>query len=246
MFNFFNKPKQPISLCIETDMHLHIVPGVDDGCPDVATSVEVLGRLNEMGIKRVICSPHVTSNTFENNRETLQPAFDSLVEAAKDAGLGDIPLRYGAENRIDDLFQKNFREGTLITHPGKFILIENPFVQEPWDLDTLIFDLRVRGFQPILAHPERFAYYHARPKRYEELHPNVPFQINVLSLAGYYGRQIRKMAEDLIDAGMVDYLGTDAHGVRHTDCIAEYLRSSEARRHAKHLAGHLLNEQLPL
>lgn len=243
MFKFLSKSNKPTKLWFKTDIHCHIVPGVDDGCPDVDTSMRVLGAMNDLGIERVVCSPHVTEASFENTRETLQPAYDALKAAATEAGLGDMLVTYGAENRIDELLLQHFKDGTLITHPNKFVLIENAFVQEPWNIETLIFDLQVKGFQPIFAHPERFSYYHQNPSRYKVLHELIPFQINVLSLAGYYGRTIKKMAETLMEKGMIDYLGTDIHGLRHTDCIAEYLSSSDARRHRKALEGVVRNDR---
>ncbi|MEE1208056.1 MAG: CpsB/CapC family capsule biosynthesis tyrosine phosphatase [Muribaculaceae bacterium] len=231
MFNFFTRSKEAIPTWFATDIHLHVVPGIDDGSPDAETSVELITDLAEMGIHRILATPHVTAMTFENNRETIEGPFKELQEAMGRHGLsGDVSLDYAAENRLDELFMKNFEEGTLITYPNKYVLIENSFVQEPWDLDNLIFELKVRGFNPIMAHPERFVYYHGRSKRYEELHRNVPFQVNMLSLAGHYGKTVKKIAENMAEAGMIDFIGTDTHCRQHTECIREYLQSRDARR----------------
>jgi tyrosine-protein phosphatase YwqE len=119
----------------------------------------------------------------------------------------------------------------LLAYPNNYILIENSFVQEPFDLEQTIFDLQVRGYQPILAHPERYLYYHTKGDRYKQLHDKVMFQVNVLSLSGYYGKHIKKIAEEMIDAGMVDFLGTDTHGERHIESFRQYLCSRDARRH---------------
>lgn len=236
MFDFFSRSSKPIKLWFQTDIHCHIVPGVDDGSPDVETSVELVARMMELGLTKIIPSPHVTAMTFENSRETLDGPFARLQTALDAGGMSGVVQPYGAENRIDELFQKNLDEQTVISHPGKNILMENAFVQEPWGLDNIIFNVKVRGFQPFFAHPERFAYYIARPKRLKELHQYIPFQVNVLSLAGYYGKEVRKMATEMVDAGLVDFLGTDIHAFRHTDCLKEYLASKEAPRHAKKLA----------
>lgn len=241
MFSFFSRSKGAGQLWFETDIHCHVIPGVDDGCPDADTSLEVISRMHDLGLRRIIASPHVTEVTFENDRSTLEPAYRTLLDKMKaEGGLDDMEVFYSSENRIDGLFTDNFDKGSLITVPvndDKYVLIENAFVQEPWDLDNTIFQLKVRGFSPILVHPERFIYYHERPERLAQLHANVPFQINVLSLAGYYGKQIRKFAESLIDKGFVDYLGTDIHNVRHTESIAEYLKSSQSARDARALSG---------
>lgn len=243
MFNFFSKSKEPIQLWFKTDIHCHIVPGVDDGSPDVETSTTLVRDMAEMGLEHIIPSPHVTAETFENTAETLDPAFTQLQEALKAAGLDNMVHNYGAENRVDELFQKNFSEGKLITHPNKYILVENAFVQEPWDLENTIFELCVRGFKPIMAHPERFTYYIQKPDRLKHLHDKIPFQVNILSLAGYYGNTVKKMAEKLIEADMVDYLGTDFHGLRHTDCVRQYLSTRDARRHRDALESRLWNDR---
>lgn len=225
-------------------MHCHVVPGVDDGCPDAAASVEVCGQMAEMGLKRIIASPHVTGTTFENTVQTLTPAFSRLQEALKGAGMEGLVTDFGAENRLDDLFKKNFDGDTLISHPNHVILIENPFIQEPWNLEQIIFDLQLKGYQPVMAHPERFAYYVLNPGKLKKLHDKVPFQVNVLSLAGHYGKHVRKMAESLIDARMVDFLGTDFHNTGHTAAVRDYLATRTAARDARALSGKLLNDRI--
>ena len=115
--------------------------------------------------------------------------------------------------------------------PDNFILIENSFMQEPWHLDQLVFDLQVRGFKPILAHPERYSYYNNKKERYGELHrAGLAFQINLLSLAGNYGKMERKIAEYLMSEGMVDFVGTDLHRTSHADAIDAYLLTQQARK----------------
>ena len=241
MFNFFSKSKEPIDLWFNTDIHAHILPGVDDGSPDVETSLKLVGELRSFGLKKILASPHITGGTFENTPATLDAAQAELDKAMADAGMTDIIVRHHAENRLDDLFIANFKAGTLLTMPDNYVLIENSFIQEPWDLDQNIFDLQVRGYNPIMAHPERFTYYQDKPRRYEELHRNVPFQINVLSLAGHYGKATKRMAEQLIEGGMVDFLGTDTHGMKHIETIRAYLASRDAQRHRKLLEGKIRN-----
>lgn len=243
MFNFFSRSKEPIKLWFDTDIHCHVLPGVDDGSPDVETSIRLVSDLAELGVTRIWASPHVARDTFENTPESLGLAQAELDAAMSERGLGDVKVTHHAENRVDDLFNENLADGKLLTLPDNYLLIENSFVQEPWDLDQIIFDLQVRGFKPIMAHPERYLYYHEKSKRYEDLHRNIPFQINVLSLAGYYGKHVKKMAEELVEAGMVDFLGTDCHGGRHIDCFREYLTSRDARRHRDLLAPRIKNTQ---
>lgn len=230
MFGLFSKKKNPIPVWFKTDIHCHILPGIDDGSPDVETSVELIKGLQGLGIRRIIASPHVAAVQFPNTRETLAESFGCLREALEKEGI-DMPVGHSAEYRLDEDLPGIIERGELIPYPGDFVLVENQWIQEPWNLEEVIFNLQIKGFQPILAHPERFTYYHKDMKRLDFLHDKVPFQINLLSLAGYYGKPIKKMAEALLKKGYVDYIGTDTHNQRHLESLAAYLATSDAEKH---------------
>lgn len=245
MFNIFrSKPKQPAELCFKTDIHCHVVPGVDDGSPDAETSADLIERMQKWGIERIFASPHVTQYTFENSPATIEPAMQELKAELSRRG-NTIFLDHGAEYRIDDLFNSIFSSGQKLMHlPDKYLLIENSFMQEPWNLDELVFDLQVKGYRPILAHPERYMYYNSRKSRYKELHDKgLMFQINLLSLAGAYGKSETKLAEHIIKEGMADFIGTDLHRMSHADCIDQYLTTANARAHMADLAPMVLNDK---
>ena len=244
MFNFFNKPKAPATLPFSTDIHCHVVPGVDDGSPDIATSLQLIDRMQNWGITRIFASPHVTQNTFENTPESLAPAVASLKEALAKEGR-EVELANHAEYRLDDFSLSFFESGNVMTLPGGYILIENPFVSEAWFIDQTIFDLQVKGFMPILAHPERYSYYFKNRDRYRQLHAaGAKFQINLLSLTESYGKEQREVAEQLIADGLADFIGTDLHNSRHADQIDAYLLTKQARKHFAALEGKLLNDRL--
>lgn len=98
------------------------------------------------------------------------------------------------------LFLAELEKGSIRPLPNNFLLVENPFVQEAWDLDNRLFDLNVKGYRPVLAHPERYTYYFPHPERYEQIHAaGTLFQVNLLSLAGYYGKEIKRVAEILVE-----------------------------------------------
>ncbi len=219
------------------------MPGVDDGSQDVNTSLELVERMQSWGIKRIIASPHVTQDTFENTPKTLAPAFDSLKKAAAERGL-DIDLSHTAEYRIDEFFIEQLKAGNVIPYPGNYLLVENAFIQEPWSIDQTLFDIKLKGYKPILAHPERYFYYHGNKRnRYDELHnAGTLFQINMLSLAGYYGKEEKSVAEYLIGKGYVDFIGTDLHRHAHADAIEAYLSSKDYRRIVPRL--NLLNDKI--
>ena len=194
MFNIFKRNNKDVKLFYHTDVHCHILPGVDHGAKNIQDGIELLKADMDMGIKRVILTPHVTSETFENTPETLNAAFAIFKEAVKEAGL-DVELHLSAEYRIDDYWQKEYAAGHVIPMPGNYVLLENSFAQELIGSEQMMFELRCKGYYPILAHPERYSYYGHNRERYEKMHrTNVKFQLNILSLTGYYGHSVQDTA----------------------------------------------------
>lgn len=244
MFNPFRSKDKGRTLFFETDMHCHVLPGVDDGAPDLAHSMELIEALSRWGVRRVVATPHVTEDTFPNSPDTIAEPLATLRQEISGRGM-DIELTSAAEYRISDFAVNEITGGRAMTMGNNCLLVENPFVQEPWNLDQTLFDLKVKGFNLIFAHPERYIYYHQHPERYRALHNNgMYFQINLLSLAGYYGKEMKKQAEWLAEQGLVEYVGTDVHRRAHVDAIDAYLGSRDYRRHAAMLADNLLNDRL--
>ncbi len=225
IFNsLFKRQRQP--LFFATDIHCHILPGIDDGAPDADYGAELVMRMSAWGLSRIIATPHVVGEVYENTPESISAALTRLQESMHAKGI-PTTVQSAAEHRIDDLFSRNIIADTLISHPGKHVLIENSFMQEARDIDSIVIRLTNRGYIPIMAHPERFVYYHsANLKRYFELHRlGVRFQVNLLSIAGRYGSEPRHVAERLIEAGIVDFFGTDVHRHEHCDAIEAFLSS---------------------
>lgn len=218
-----------------TDIHSHICPGIDDGSPNVERSVRLVEGMADMGITRMIVTPHVTDEVFPNTPDILAESYMQLVDAVEQAGI-DMKFNYSAEYRIDDLFFHFLENDMLRPLPGNYILVENSWLQERLDLSSVMFDLQnEHGLRPILAHPERYTYYHHDRERYEKLHASgVMFQVNLLSLSGYYGRDCRQVAEWLLQKDMVDFVGSDLHRSAHLEAIHGYLNSKDfARLEAK-------------
>lgn len=247
MWNFFRSKSEPAVAFFKTDIHCHVVPGVDDGSPNVAKSIDLVERMRGLGFNRIIASPHVTAESFENTPEILDAALarlnDALAERALNAGSKPFVVERSAEYRIDDFFKEQLAKGLITTLPQKYILIENSFLQEPFDLENVVFDLKTSGMKPILAHPERYGYYADRRRRLEQLHDNgLMFQVNLLSLAGYYGKGEKQMAEYLAQKGFIDFLGTDIHSHRHIDCLEGYFSTRNYRSLAEKL--HVRNDDI--
>lgn len=242
LFDFFHKPRQQQKLPFATDMHSHIVPGVDDGSPDVETSLSLLSSMNEWGLKRIFASPHSTQDKFENTPQSLAAPFGQLMEGANSM---PVELDYHLEYRIDEFFLDQLEADNIRPLPGNFLLIENGFSHEPWGIESLVYDLLNRGYNPVLAHPERYHYYSGKnSRRLKELHDmGLYFQINLLSLAGYYGKFERKAALDMLEHNMVQFVGTDLHRASHVESINRYLCSRNFEKDLK-LIDNLHNDAL--
>ena len=240
----FGHKKEQVKLFYNTDIHCHILPGVDHGSPSMEKSLEMLQAEAEMGISRVILTSHVTAVTFENTLEKLMDAFLKLQDAVTDAGL-DMDLALSAEYRMDEYFDKEYAADHLLPMPGNHILLENSFQQELMNLDELLFDMQIKGYKTILAHPERYTYYSRRRKRYEQLHnAGARFQVNILSFTGYFGEEARDSALWFAKNGMIDYLGSDMHNIKHAHIIMEYLNSKEWKRMAPELEETVKNDMI--
>lgn len=244
LFSIFSRHKEPVELFYDTDVHCHILPGVDHGAADLATSMELLRMEFDMGIRRVICTSHVTAGTFENTRESLTAAYNTLCAEVKKQGL-PIELHVSAEYRIDDYFIQQYKDNALLPMPGNWLLVENSFQQELLNLDDLLFELQIKDYNIVMAHPERYSYYGVKRERYEQLHnAGVKFQVNLLSLAGYFGGGARENALWLIKNNLVDMLGSDMHFAGHAEAIIKYLGSREWRKLSERLEPHIINDQL--
>ena len=246
LFNIFSKKKSDpnATLFYHTDVHCHILPGVDHGSQDVIQSLEMLRAELAMGINRVVLTSHVTADTFENTPESLNAAFEILKKAVADAGL-PIELHVSAEYRLDDYWNAQWAKGAVLPMPGNYLLLENSFLQERLDMDQFIFEVQSKGYKPILAHPERYAYYSMRRERLVKLHAaGVKFQVNVLSLSGYFGHGARDLAQWLIKEHMVDLLGSDMHNIEHAMIIKEYIGSKDWQRQLPLLMAHNINDSV--
>lgn len=208
------------------DMHSHLVPGIDDGAKDVEDSISLIERLIEMGYKGAVTTPHVKFDHYPNTTETINTGIQVLQQALKDRDM-NFPIRAAAEYYIDDHFMEKLDTEPLLTVTGDQVLVELSFMMEPVGLNDILFKIQTRGYRPILAHPERYAYFHERPQIYEELRDRgCILQLNINALTGYYGRGVKHMAEQLLKKGLYEYCGSDMHHQKHADVQRSVLRSS--------------------
>lgn len=231
MFNFFKKASLLSSYSfLHTDMHSHLIPGIDDGAPDVETSVALIKGMQAMGFQRIITTPHVMADLYPNTPEIIKAGLEKVRTALKQANI-DIPIDAAAEYLMDEAFGEKINSGELLTLPGNYVLVEMSFVSPPPQLEDYLFRLQTKGYRPILAHPERYMYLKGDLGEYERLrNKGCAFQLNLLSLVGYYGKPIQKVAEKLLKNKFVDYLGTDLHHHKHLAALETALQSSKLAR----------------
>jgi tyrosine-protein phosphatase YwqE len=205
-------------------MHSHLLPGLDDGAETVEHSLELLRTLCDLGFRKLIMTPHIMGDFYKNTPKGIRAALQLLREAARDAGLNDVVLECAAEYYLDEFLGRKLADGTeMLTFGGEkqYLLFETSYMNEPLNLFEIIFEMKAQGYSPVLAHPERYTYFYGRIDEVEKLRKEygVLLQINLNSLAGYYSPAAKKVAEQLIDAGLVDFVGTDTHHLRHTDTL---------------------------
>ena len=222
MFSFFRRNSRiEVNLSgIGTDMHSHVLPGIDDGSPDTETSVQLIRGLTELGYKKLIPTPHIMWDLYRNDATTIGAAIQQLRPECEKEGLM-APVHAAAEYYMDDYFDSLVEEGKpLRTLKDNWVLIEFSFVGAPVNLKQKIFDLQIKGYQPVIAHPERYNYLLSGKKLYDELKElGCLFQLNLLSLTSYYGRIPQELARYLIRKGYINLLGTDLHHQRHLQVL---------------------------
>jgi tyrosine-protein phosphatase YwqE len=234
---------EPADLSVlKVDMHSHLVPGIDDGAATPKDSLEMLERFAALGYKKVVTTPHIMSDFYRNSSDTVRKGRDLLSELAFQKGI-EIEIEVAAEYYLDEYFEDLLIKRDLLTFGNNHLLFELAFMQAPNMLKNVVFELQMAGYKPVLAHPERYPYWHTEFEKYQEfIEKDVLLQLNINSLTGTYGPQVKKVAEKLIDSGMVQLLGSDCHHIGHLDLM-------ETARRLPHLhklleSGNLLNATL--
>jgi len=215
-----DEPKAEVFGFMKRDIHSHLLPGLDDGSPDVKTSLELIRELYSFGLKEFICTPHIFGDMYKNSSQTILPALEILQKSVKEE-FPDIKLAAAAEYMLDDYFLELLHsKETLLTLNGNLLLTELPFSIPPSNIEQLTFEMLNAGYQPILAHPERYGYYYKNLKMYSWL-KEVGFlmQMNLLSLTNYYGSRPKKVARFLLKENMIDFVGTDLHHLNHLNAL---------------------------
>jgi tyrosine-protein phosphatase YwqE len=206
---------------LKIDMHSHLIPGIDDGAATLEESLVMIQRFKQMGYQKIITTPHIKTGSYDNTSEIIKHGERKVKAALEQLNL-EIEFEAAAEYFFDYSFIEKIENDDLLTFSNGHILVEYSFIQPPMGDDDMFFKLQMKGLKPILAHFERYVYWHGSIQKAEELrNRGVKIQINIGSIIGHYGPQIQKQAEKLLKANCVDLISSDCHRIEHLEIFEQ-------------------------
>lgn len=242
LFSFNKKLKSPVDLSlVGFDMHSHFIPGIDDGARTLTDSLNLIRALQSFGYTKISTSPHIMSDGFRNNPENILGGME-IVNQAIDSNHIPVAFLAAAEYYVDYDFEQKIGAEKLLTFGDNYILIEVSYVNPPDNLDSVIFKLQTSGYKVVLAHPERYPFWGDNMPKYEEFYnKGVILQLNINSLTGYYSAGVKRTAENLIDKGIIQLLGTDCHHEGHIKLMGDAVYQPHLKKLIE--SGNLINRQ---
>lgn len=230
---FFRKKSKQVSTNLQWDMevdwHCHILPGVDDGVNTLEESLSILYELEMRGVREIWFTPHIMED-IPNETKSLKAIFKELKDNYQQKNLmssvrNPINLHLSSENMLDELFVKRLAQNDLLPMINNHLLVETSFFAPPHNFMDILDEIRIKGYYPVLAHPERYAY--MDEKDYLKLKEKcVKFQLNLMSLIGYYGSDVQKKAKKMLDKGFYEFTGSDIHRHSHLQIIDQMMTNN--------------------
>ncbi len=225
---FSSQPKTPPVNFNEigVDLHSHLIPGIDDGSKNMEETILMLKKFADLGYKKIITTPHIMSDFYKNTPEIILGGLENVKEAIEKNSI-PIQIEAAAEYYSDFHFEELIQQKNLLTFEGNHVLFELSFIHEPQKIKETIFNLCTEGYQPILAHVERYPYYFNRFDILDDfINRGCILQMNINSLLGQYGPQVKKMAETLIDKDLIQVIGSDCHHLGHLEMMESLKNNS--------------------
>lgn len=233
IFSFLKKSKQPVPDIspITTDIHSHLIPGIDDGVQSIEESIEILKEMEGLGYKKVITTPHTMTGSYDNTPEIIYAGLKKVREAIKENSI-NIELEAATEYFLDETFMEKLKNGKpLMTFGQNHVLVETSFISPPPQLKEATFELTMKGYKMVFAHPERYLYLLENTILLEELiDRDIVFQLNAVALTGCYSKPVKKFAEKLIDMKVPRLVGTDCHNMGHINLLKEATQTKYWRK----------------
>ena len=199
------------------DIHSHVLPGIDDGAKTMEDTRFLLDGMAQLGFSKSITTPHTMGNVWDNTSETIKEALEA-VHATVPIAAQALNLQAASEYFLDEHLMELATQGPLLTLKENYILVEMSYLNAPLQLYDFLFELQLKGYQLILAHPERYSFLHSHKKEYEKLKKaGCMFQLNLLAAVGYYGRDVANTADYLLKEGLYNFVGSDIHHKFHVE-----------------------------
>ena len=220
---FFKKKNIPLTELFPDgfiDIHSHLLPGIDDGAKNLENSIELIQKMSSYGIKNFITTPHVLGDVYPNSSQTIKEKLIEVQNELKRQNITDITVSAAAEYMMDEQFIELLKKDDILTLKDNYILVEMSYFSAPFNLYEILFDIQLKGYKPILAHPERYNFYHNDFENYYKLKKaGCLFQLNLLSLTPQYGKNVQKVSSKLLQEGLYDFVGTDTHHLKHLELL---------------------------
>jgi len=204
------------------DLHAHYLPAVDDGAADLPATLGMVKGVAALGFTHLYATPHQRQGLFLPTREAIDQAFHEMEQAVCHAGSTAPPPRLGlaAENYWDEIFLNRVRTGEIPSYDGgPAFLFEIPPPLMPAGIESRLFELRMAGKLPVMAHPERYHAIQHQISRAGALGRSAALLVDLGALAGAHGRAEMKTARQLLTDGLVHAVATDIHTVDDLDPI---------------------------
>lgn len=221
---FFKKKEIPLHEFFPkgfVDIHSHLLPGIDDGAQDLETSIALIQKMSSYGIKNFITTPHILGDLYPNTPKIIKSKLKEVKDELLRRNITDITIDAAAEYMMDEQFSAIIeKDEEILTLKDNLVLVEMSYFSPPINLYDILFQLQLKGYKPVLAHPERYNSYHTNFQNYYKLkRAGCLFQLNLLSLTEQYGKYVQKTAEKLLKENMYDFVGTDTHHQNHLQLL---------------------------
>jgi protein-tyrosine phosphatase len=236
---FFNKKNISLTNFFKNDfvdMHSHVLPGIDDGAKDLDASIALIEKMSSYGIKNLITTPHILGDVYPNTSAIIKSKLQAVKDELLARNITDITINAAAEYMMDTQFSEMIKKNEeLLTLKDNLVLVEMSYFSAPINLYDLLFQLQLKGYKPVLAHPERYSFYHIDFKSYYKLkQAGCLFQLNLLSLTAHYGKGVQKTAEKILKENLYDFVGTDTHHQSHLELLSK-IGTKKTLKKIKHL-----------
>jgi len=195
------------------DLHCHILPGIDDGAPDFATSLAMARIALDDGIETTACTPHIYPGMYENDAHGIRRGIEALSQKLIEHNL-PLKLIEGADTHVVPQLVHKLRDGLVPTlNSSRYFLLEPPHHTPPPHFDEYVFNILAAGYVPIITHPERLRWIEDHyPSFVRMAQQGVWMQLTAGSLIGHFGSRPKYWSERMINEGLVHILASDGHG----------------------------------